>query len=509
MTKKTATKKKVRVSKKKTTKPKTEKEASEERIKEKKDEALEAVKKAIDVAEKKTGKKVVSIKDSPEIAEKKKRILKLRQDTSKQYGRSIVLSGIEKKNIKMKRFSLGSFWADYATGGGIPTKRFSMFWGEESTFKTGLALKAMADAQLRNKADHSITGFTRVEHENDYEDYINPDTGEIGYKDIATGDIVDHVPLIFKKSGSDDLWDFDPIVSIFTNRETGEQIETYKCAIADVEGTFDSVWFEMLGGIPEALEYTAPDYGEQAVDIIQGLIGSGYIDLLVIDSLAMIAPMKEIEDSAEKMNVGDQAKLLNKAFRKWSSDMNKMPEDSKPTVIMINQRREKITLFGNPDTTVGGKGQHFVTSLEIRTKSNRKVSCLDKEGKYPLYQEFTGVVNKNKTAPPKIEYAFNVAVNPYDPDSHDGDKKYPVSFDKGDILEHKDVLKFATTHKLVGHDKDGVYGTKNKYFVKLLDEKEPFLYDKKTDLVNEWVYGNPYNYKRLQDSLIRIMTGKA
>lgn len=435
---------------------------------------------------------------------KRKKLIKLKDDINAKYNRNIIFSGTEKQRYKTRRFCTGSFWADYAMGGGIPLHRFTMFWGEESTFKTGLSLKAMADAQYRNKETHEHIGFQRIYNKEDYEEIVNPENGEFTYRHIGSGDTVESIPILFQSPDSEDIWQLDPTISVFTNLSDNRSVETYKCAIVDIEGAFDPAWFEMLGGIPEALDYTAPDYGEQAVDIIQGLIASCILDVILIDSLAMISPLQEVEDSSEKESMGRQAKLLNKAFRKWTSDMNKIEEEKRPTIIMINQRREKITMFGNPETVSGGKGQNFATSLEVRTKSSRKVLCLDKEGKYPLWQEMSGVINKNKTAPPKIEYEFNVAVNNYDPDSHEGDKKYPTSFSKGDILEHKDILKFATTYKLMGKDEEN-----KKYFVKLLSHKEPTYYDKKGDLVDEWIYKDKYKYNLVREDLLKIMTGKA
>lgn len=468
-------------------------------------------KKKVIVKKAKVDKKNDKISGSDIINTLKDEALKLQKDIGKQYNRSVLKFGTEVSKDSVARFSTDSFNADFALGGGVPAHRFTLFWGEESTFKTGMALKVMADAQARNRITHEYHGMKRLYIEDQYQEVFNQKTGQVLFEHKESGQQLEVLPLLFTKTG-DDVWELEPVTSTYVNIDTGEMVNAYRCVIVDIEGTYDASWFEALGGIPEALHYSAPDYGEQAIDVIQGMMNAVdrtkkingrhedfLYDVFTIDSLAMIATLDEIEDSSEKNKVGTQARLLNSAIRKWNADKNKRAKP--PTFLLINQRREKITMFGNPDTVPGGKGQRFVTSTEVRTKRSNKIFSADADKQYPIYEQMMGIVNKNKTAPPKIEYSFNIAVNDYDPEAHDGEKKYPCAFRKGEILEHDEIIKKAYNLGLMGKDEE-----KKKFFVKLPSQSVTEFFDRKTDLVNTWIYQNKDNYRKVKVELINIYT---
>lgn len=420
-------------------------------------------------AKKATAKKAPAKKPAPKketnFEKRHKEKLKLKLDINTKYKREVFISGRDRNKMGTQRFSTGSFWLDYALGGGIPANRATGLWGEESTSKTTIALKGCADAQKREKGT---------------------------YKYIDTEDLMEKNYKLHEETG------------IWVHEKSGEIVEPFSVAFVDLEGTFDDDWFETLGGKPDLIEYIMPDYGEQAVDIIQALISKKAVDVIVIDSLAALVPIAEIEASAEDQHMGVQARLINKACRKWAADLNKYDDyTTRPTIITINQLREKIgVVFGNPETRPGGHGQKFLSSAEIRTKKG-KVICADPDGKYPIWTEMRGVINKNKTAPPKIEYAFNLAVNSYDPEEAEGDKKkYPIPFKAGDILEHNDVIKYASKYEMMGKTEDD-----KKFFIKPLGE-EAILFDRKGDMLNEWIYFNEARYTRVKTDLLKLMTGK-
>lgn len=428
------------------------------------------------MAEEKEVKKKVSIKKQPIVESPatnsnfEKRVaerLKLRKVINDKYKRDVYVRGSDRTQGGVKRLSTGSFWLDFALGGGVPANRAIGIWGEESTSKTTIALKVCADAQTRNRDNFQYI---------DIEGLLND-----GY-------------VLHKETG------------IYFKEKTGELIEPFRVAFVDLEGSFDDEWYSTLGGNPDTMDYILPDYGEQAVDIIDALIINKAADVIVVDSFAALVPIVEVNASAEDNQMGVQARLINKACRKWVANINKNDKfETRPTLITINQVREKIGIvFGPNEVRPGGAGQKFLSSAEIRTRKGQVV-CLDKDKRYPLWVEMKGVINKNKTAPPKIEYAFNLAVNDYDPNinANNGDeelnKKYPAAFKAGDILEHGDVIKFASKYNMIG--KDG-----NKYFVKINEHEQ--VYQKKSDLLDEWIYNNPKNYQRIKAELLKNMTGK-
>jgi recombination protein RecA len=390
----------------------------------------------------------------------KKKFSELKETINKKYKRSVV--SVAKKENKKNRFSTGSFNLDYAIGGGISQGLVAMIYGEESTSKTTIALKVLADAQRRDRTTHKY---------------------------------IDHDELISKK------YKYDEENDEYTKRDK-PSITPYRCAFVDLEGSFDEAWFSNLGGIPEKIEYIAPDYGEQAADIIMGILESRYIDMIVVDSIAHFIPKDEMEASAESQTMGLQARLVNKFVRNLTSRLNVLKQESVcPTIILINQVRKKIgVMFGPDETKPGGLGQNFLPSLIIRTRKG-KVYHLNKEDNYPLYVEMRGNIEKNKAGPPKIAYEFNLALNPYDPNLNEGDKKYEVAFKKGDILEHKTVIKFATDFSIFMKDE-----AQKKYCVSLYGE-EPICYDKKAELLDQWVYNNQRNFLKVKEEILRRLCG--
>gem|GEM_PF-3890794 len=373
------------------------------------------------------------------------------KELKKDFNDNIFFKGKDDNRRGYDRFSTGSFFLDHACGGGIPLHRVTALFGEQSTSKTTLAKKIMIDAQKRDRLTH---------------EYI-PD------------DFV-----------------FDEDSKLFVN-EQGEFKEPYTCAFVDLEGTYDTGWFEDMGGIDDLVYKAYPQYGEQAVDIVQKFILSGRFDVIVIDSLAAMTPIVEIEKSAEDNHMALQARLINSACRKWVSSVKKFPYKEQPTIITINQIRENIgMMFGPKDTLPGGKGQKFMTSVEIRTRKG-KAEHLDKDKLKTLNQEMHGVVEKNKTAPPKMEYSFRLAVSDYTP-PESGDKKYPIPFNRGDVLEHVEIIKLCYKFNLLGKDE------KEGFFVNLIDQ-EPVFYKKKTDLLNEWIYYSVINYRLVKRNLLELM----
>ncbi len=171
-----------------------------------------------------------------------------------------------------------------------------------------------------------------------------------------------------------------------------------KAAFIDAENAIDPRYARNLGVNIDDLILSQPDSGEQALEITELLIKSGAIDLVVVDSVAALVPQVELDGEMSDSQVGLQARLMSKAMRKLSGVMNR----SECTVIFINQLREKVgIMFGNPETTSGGRALKFYASIRIDVRKGEAI----KNGSDIVGNKVTVKVVKNKVAPP-----FKVAI---------------------------------------------------------------------------------------------------
>jgi recombination protein RecA len=166
-----------------------------------------------------------------------------------------------------------------------------------------------------------------------------------------------------------------------------------QAAFIDAEHALDPVYAQKLGVNIDELLLSQPDTGEQALEIAEALVRSGAIDIIVIDSVAALVPKAEIEGEMGDSHVGLQARLMSQALRKLSGAINK----SKTLAIFINQIREKVgVMFGNPETTPGGRALKFYSSVRLEV---RRAETL-KQGNDMVGNKTKIKVVKNKVAPP-------------------------------------------------------------------------------------------------------------
>ncbi|WP_010093301.1 recombinase RecA [Ornithinibacillus scapharcae] len=166
-----------------------------------------------------------------------------------------------------------------------------------------------------------------------------------------------------------------------------------QAAFIDAEHALDPTYARALGVNIDELLLSQPDTGEQALEIAEALVRSGAVDVLVVDSVAALVPKAEIEGEMGDSHMGLQARLMSQALRKLSGAINK----SKTTAIFINQVREKIgVMFGNPETTPGGRALKFYSSVRLEV---RRAETL-KQGNEMIGNRAKIKVVKNKVAPP-------------------------------------------------------------------------------------------------------------
>lgn len=253
-----------------------------------------------------------------------------------------------------------------------------------------------------------------------------------------------------------------------------------KAAFIDAEHALDPVYAKKLGVDTDELLLSQPDTGEQALEITEALVRSGAMSIIVIDSVAALVPQAEIEGEMGDSHVGLQARLMSQALRKLSGVINK----TNTICIFINQLREKVgIMFGNPETTPGGRALKFYASvrLDVRRGEQIKVNG-DVLGNKTIIK-----VVKNKVAPP-----FKTA-------------EVEIMYGEG-ISKTGEIVDLAVNLGII--DKSGAWfsykGEKigqGKENVKLLLKNNPELYKELETIVRESLFDNPDKALEIEEKI--------
>lgn len=373
-----------------------------------------------------------------------------------------------------RRISTGSFALDLALGGGLRLGGAALLWGEKSGGKTTTALRTLGIAQgyCRNccRAARELEAIPPSDDQDD--------------RWSATAQCDCYATEIYRpedppKQSGETPKQHRGRVAEWKEAMRQNSYEELVCAWIDSENQFDPIWARSLGADTNRLVFHRPVNSEEGIDVTVGLLATAQVDFIVVDSIASLAPSKELEGQAGDWQQALAARLWNKATRKLISGTADVANKTGRSVtqIWLNQVRMQIgKTFGDPSIKPGGRGQDFGVDAEIQFLRGKAEAVAEQFGnkdevRYKLVSEtFRFRVGKNRTGASRgTEWEYKQASQ----DDH--------GVRAGTVLEHEYVFKLAL-HYLVKHDeKKGAYKLADRVFdgqkqllVAMREEKEFF-----------------------------------
>lgn len=296
---------------------------------------------------------------------------------TKRYGYSVVTKGSETEDVRKIPLEIPAF--DYVSGGGVPINRITELYGDFSSLKSYLCYCAIAKFQKYDWANNAPNVIQKV---------------------------------IFKtlKKGRGETSDFSlpEIESVQVRRgyKPVKKVKVKRCALVDLEGTYEKEWGAKLGIDNEALLYVRPGSLNQAIDIIDALLSDDSISLLVIDSMIATGCDAETDASMENEQMAVNARFWNKATRKITGAINRNPE-SDITLMAINGAYSKVGIaYGDPEKVKNGVAFSLAKSLSIRTSALKEIKAKIEGEEITVGRNITLRNKKNKVGRPFLEATF-------------------------------------------------------------------------------------------------------
>lgn len=384
--------------------------------------------------------------------------------------------------VPRRKVPLGPLRLDHALGGGLDMGSIHSFYGEKSGGKTTTALMAVARCQqLCRNCYRFATDIVAV-----------PPSAEILVVDPlarwgATGKCTCFADGIYQAEVPDftdgggkklavNSGKYNAELEAWKARLTENSYEEFVCAWVDLELSFDAKYAELRGVDTKRVQLFRPETAEMTIDLMHAMTRTVEVDLVVLDSIAQMAPNKEIESSAEEWQQGLQARLVNKMCRQLAADGSMVANQGHTaTQIWINQTRQKIgVMYGDPSVKPGGKGQEFAVHVEVKFLGSKRVmeeitygakdkgEVLDR----PVSETFRFEVTKSKAGKTR-EVGGNYTVRLYTTDAGKA----------GELIEVDDVFKMAM-HFIVQQDPkskkymvgDDEFGSQKEILAKLRDD---------------------------------------
>lgn len=332
----------------------------------------------------------------------------------KNYGARAIGRGDANPAIR-RVVPLGPIRLDHALGGGIHIGAVHSFYGEKSGGKTTTAAITVARFQkLCRNCYRDATDIVAVPPPPEVlKDDPHARWGATGKCTCFAENLFSPEPPDFKDDGGKKLAQnsgkYKAALEQWRIEMSENSYEEYVCAWFDLEQSFDEKYLSLYGADPRRIQLIRPESAEITIDVLHAGARTVEIDLIVLDSIAQMAPNKEIESSAEDWQQGLQARLVNKMSRMLMSDASMVANHARSfTQIWINQTREKIgVMFGDPTTKPGGKGQEFAAHIELKFKKGKiekrsiEMGSKDETVDKVETETFTFECTKNKRASTK------------------------------------------------------------------------------------------------------------